>query len=445
VRDLSRIHDGRSGLERFLGVFAEVRAGEGAGALLLALNVFVLLFSYYLIKTVREALILAEVGAANKVYLAVVISAVLVVYAQAFGGLARRLTRMRLVAGVTLFFASTLLVFCLLGAARVPVAIPFFVWVGVFNVSIVAQFWSFANDLCTEEQGERLFPLIAAGSALGAVAGGYGAARFYDLLGSFGLMLAAAVLLVLSLGVTWHVHRRHARGAWGTAHPEAAAAASAVHEPVGGSTGALGMVFRKRYLLLVAAITLLGTWVNTTGEFVFDRALLQVGDTAGLTGEAQRTFIGQWKGTFYAWVNGVVVVVQLFLVSRIFKRLGVRVALFVLPVVALGGYAAAFVVPALAVLFVVKVAENGLDYSLQGTLRHALFLVTSRAAKYKAKAAIDTVFFRVGDVLAAGVVLVGSHLALGTRGYIGVVVILLGAWLAVALALARLHARAATE
>ena len=47
-----------SGLERFLNLFTVVRPGEARTALLLGANVFLILMSYYILKTVREALIL---------------------------------------------------------------------------------------------------------------------------------------------------------------------------------------------------------------------------------------------------------------------------------------------------------------------------------------------------------------------------------------------------
>ena len=57
-----------------------------------------------------------------------------------------------------------------------------------------------------------------------------------------------------------------------------------------------------------------------------------------------------------------------------------------------------------------ETSENSLDYSLHNTLRGALFLPTTRAVKYKAKAAIDTFFFRMGDVIAGlGIVFPEVH------------------------------------
>jgi ATP:ADP antiporter, AAA family len=445
VNDAARPRDDRSWLERFLGLFADVRAGEGVAVLLLALNVFVLLFAYYLIKTVREALVLTEVGAANKVYLSVVVAGALALYAKAFGGLARRWNRIRLITSVTLFFASHLVVFHVLGRLGVPLGVVFFVWVGIFNVSIIAQFWSLANDVCAREQGERVFAIVAAGSTLGAVAGSYGAAVFFDGLGAFNLMLATAALLVASLGLTWAVHRRHLGGPIGGDDGEGRGEGRPAEQAVGGRAGAFQLVFRSRYLLLVGAITLFGTWINTTGEFVMDRVLLEAAGDAVQGDEARRAFIGHWKGLFYTWVNVTVVVTQLLIVSRVLKYLGVRVALFILPIVAMGGYTAMMIAPTLLVIFVAKVAENGADYSLQNTVRQALFLVTSRPTKYKAKALIDTVFFRLGDVMAGGLVLIGSQLAFATRTYVAVVMGLVAIWIGLAAWTAREHGRRASR
>ncbi|MFW5924777.1 MAG: NTP/NDP exchange transporter [Myxococcota bacterium] len=443
MNDRRRPPRDRSLIERFLGLFADVRRGEGPSAVLLAINVFVLLFAYYLIKTVREALVLTQAGAEQKIYLAAAISAVLVLYAKGFGALARRMNRIRLITAVTLFFASNLVVFYFLGRGGVSLGVAFFVWVGIFNVSVIAQFWSFANDLYTEEQGRRLFAIVAGGSTLGAVAGSYGAQTFYAVLGSYNLMLFTGGFLVASLALTWVIHRRHARSELASNEDGGDSGVPASDAVLGGASGAFQLVFRDRYLLLVGAITLIGTWVNTTGEYIFDRRLLETAREMVATGAAEgRTveeIVGRYKGQFFMWVNILVVTLQFFAVSRILKYLGVRVALFVLPLVALGGYTAMMITPALMVIFGAKVAENGTDYSLQNTTRQTLFLVTSREAKYKAKALIDTFFFRLGDVTAAALVLLGSTLAFGIRAYIGTMMGVLALWVVVAALTARAH------
>ena len=101
-------------------------------------------------------------------------------------------------------------------------------------------------------------------------------------------------------------------------------------------------------------------------------------------------------GSLSATVNLLSFLVQLFVTSRVIRFMGVRGALFILPVLALINYSIIAVAPILAVVRIGKILENSTDYSIQNTLRQALFLPTSREAKYKAKAAIDTFFTRAG-------------------------------------------------
>src|SRR6266568_5807929 len=166
----------RSRLERFLAHIADVRAGEGIGVLLLSLDLFLLLASYYILKTVREALILTQGGAEVKAYSSAGQAILLLLLVPAFGALASRVNRIRLVTAVTLFFASHLVVFLVLGKLGVRDGVPYFLWVGIFNVLVIAQFWAFANDLYSPAQGERLFPLVGLGSSLGAWLGAVAAA-----------------------------------------------------------------------------------------------------------------------------------------------------------------------------------------------------------------------------------------------------------------------------
>jgi AAA family ATP:ADP antiporter len=55
----------QSPVERALNIVTEVRRGEAASALMLALNIFLILTAYYVLKPVREALILSGSGGAE--------------------------------------------------------------------------------------------------------------------------------------------------------------------------------------------------------------------------------------------------------------------------------------------------------------------------------------------------------------------------------------------
>src|SRR5262249_14883343 len=155
--------------------------------------------------------------------------------------------------------------------------------------------------------------------------------------------------------------------------------------------------------------------------------------------ERKAEVIGEFYGSFFAWVNLVGIFLQLFFVSRIFKHVGVRGALFVMPVIAFASYGLVAVLPLLGLVRFAKVMENGTDYSIQNTTRQALFLPTSREAKYKAKAAIDSFFWRAGDVLLATLVFVGVELGFGVRNYAALNLVFVLIWIAIVAVIAREH------
>ncbi len=139
------------------------------------------------------------------------------------------------------------------------------------------------------------------------------------------------------------------------------------------------------------------------------------------------------------YVNLLALVLQAFFVSRIFKYIGVRGALFILPIIASPATRRSRSCRSSPTVQWTKIFENSTDYSIQNTTRQALFLPTSREAKYKAKQAIDSFFVRFGDMLQAGVVFVGVQLALNVRGFAIVNLVLIGVWFLIVLGIRREH------
>lgn len=336
--------------------------------------------------------------------------------------------------GVLGFFLATLLAFPMLSSLGVPVGFAFFVWLGIFSITAIAQFWSLAADLFTEEAGKRLFAVIAAGGTLGAIVGAQIVAVLDRSVGPMALVVIAAGLLALCLGLTYVV-RRHGE----------------VHAPIGSTPeaekdlrGGFTLVLHDRYLLLIAVAVLLLNLINTTGDQIMAMIVEKHADQ--LTDQGERAhFLMTYYANFHTWVSIVTAVAQVLAVSRVVKLIGVRLALPILPLIALLGYGALAAVPALMLGRMLKVVENGADYSLQNTLQQMLFLPTSRAAKYKAKAAIDTFFVRFGDLLSWASVSVALALSWSEHMLalvnLGVAVV----WIGVALGLGRLHEQRSSE
>jgi AAA family ATP:ADP antiporter len=425
----------KSWLDRVLSLVTDVHAGEGSTALLLATNVFCLLAFYSVLKIVREALILSEGGAVIKSYSAAGQALLLLAVVPMYGAFASRVNRLRLVCGVTLFFALHLVIFYMLGTAGMRVGIAFYLWIGIFNLVVISQFWAFANDLFSSERGKRLFPLIGIGASLGAVVGAGLTSYGFASIGPYRLMLLAAAGLLVPVGLTlWVNGRERASGR--------DVAATSAEQPLA-KTGGFQLIMRQRYLLLIALLMVVLNLVNTIGEFLLGTLITSEAAAAVASGAAggvgARELIGTMAGSVQTWVNLMGFLFQAFLVSRIFKYIGVRGALFILPVVALGSYSIMAILPVFGVVRFAKILENSTDYSIQNTTRHALFLPTSREAKYKAKQAIDSFFVRLGDMLQAGVVFVGTTLAFGLRQFAVVNVLFVFIALAVVAALYREH------
>ena len=410
-----------------LQLFGDVRPGEAGTVLLMTLDVFLILTAYYLLKVAREPLILLHGGAEVKSYASFGQTVLLVFVSMAYGWLAARTSRMSLITSVTLFFIGNLLLFWILGLRHAPIGIPFFLWVGIFNIVTIAQFWSFAADIYTEEQGKRLFPIIGIGSSVGAVGGAWLASPIVRHGTPFTLMVWAAAIFLVALGVTYVVHRRE------TPKEKTKKA----EEPVA-SGNAFAMVLKDRYLLLFAGMVLALNFVTKSGDYVLDRMLVAAAPAHALAQHVSQTaYIAQFKAHYFQLINTIGVVLQLFIVSRVIKYAGLRAALVLIPIASVGGYATAFVMPLLTVLFVGRVVESSLDYSLSNTAQQTLWLPTSREAKYKAKQVIDAFCRRGGDAISAGVVWVGVHWALGTRGFLAVNVCVTIAWIAFAWALGK--------
>jgi len=444
-----------SRLERFLRLFTEVRAGEGSTAVLMFLNVFLLLCAYYFVKPLRDAwLAVTSVSGFTpeelKANSAVAQGLLLLPLIGWYGRLSDRMHRSTLITRATLFCMSNLVIFFLWRPGGPFDAIPgsglaFYVWVSMFGLFVVAQFWTFAADIYTDERGRRLMPMIAIGATGGAAFGSsivtpmVKAATF----GADVLLLAALVPLALSIVLTRVVDARESGGV--AVKPTGARAASGETPRRGG----LAMIATSRFLIAAAAITLLANWVNTNGEnLLFSVIVKFVKSEVAVNGlrdpsaiEAfTKNSVAAFYGSFFTWVNGAALILQALVASRLLKYGGFGVILLMLPVIALLSYGAMALVPVLLVIKAMKIAENSTDYSINNTARNVMWLPATSEMKFKCKPAIDTIFVRLGDVLTAVTVWFGTNvLSLSNQQYAGFNVALVLIWLGASLVLLREH------
>jgi AAA family ATP:ADP antiporter len=449
----------RSLVERFLGLFTEVRSGEGTTALLMFSNVFLILCAYYFVKPLREGWVaISDIGGLSKMevkaYSSFVQSLFLLFVVGWYARLAGRWDRVTLITRATLFCISNLVIFWFLQPGYFFEALPisgivFYVWVGMFGVFVVAQFWTFCADVYTDERGKRMLPMIAIGATSGAASGSWIVSRLVDsgIVDTEALLLLATVPLFVSIALTKIVDSREA----GAVSPPAGEA----QQKEGGAGSLLSgarLVLVSRFLLAAALVTLLTNWVNTNGENLLFRVVQET--LAGLAAqqgvtdslavlEFTRDGTTVFYGNFFFWVNIAALLLQAFVASRLLKYGGFATIALMLPVIALLSYTAMALLPILAIVKMMKIAENATDYSINNTARHVLWLPVSSEMKFRGKPAIDTLYVRLGDGLAAVTVLVGVHvLAMSTRSFFVFNVSLVICWLAFTLMMIREHRKA---
>src|SRR5262249_27449681 len=170
------------------------------------------------------------------------------------------------------------------------------------------------------------------------------------------LLLIAAAGLLVPVALTIVIHRREGRRKEDTTDD--------AEKPVGGS-GSFQLVFKQRYLLLIAMMVLVYNLVNTLGGYILNTVMTQEAArrvAAGLAGGAsEASIIGTMSGSIQTLVNLLGLLLQAFFVSRIFKYIGVRGALFILPAIAATGYTAIALIPTFFAVQWTKIFENGTD------------------------------------------------------------------------------------
>jgi AAA family ATP:ADP antiporter len=401
---MSKWPDRLTSFDRFLGAFTRLRPGEGRSVAVFFTYALFMLLAYYILKTIREPLLLSTASAEIKSY-AVAVTAVLLFFLIPLYGLVFRHTNKRqLTRIVTVFFIINLAVFYLLGLSGADIGFAYYVWVGIFGVMITAQFWAYAADCYNVKAGQRLFALIMVGATLGGLLAPLMSGILFPLIGPWPLILSAMVLLALTLPLVGWSRASIPPGSRGYTPREG-------EQQHGGMLGGISLVMKDRYLLLLALLILLLNWVNTTGEYILAELVVRHADAvvAADASAVKGDIIAAFYGNFFFAVNTVTLLAQVFLVARIIRWIGVKGAVMVLPVVALLGYSLVVFIPIFSIIRIVKIMENSTDYSLMNTTRHALYLPLSRAKKYEGKTTIDAFFWRFGDLLQAGAIYIGLN------------------------------------
>ena len=426
-------------MQKRLAQLFNLRRGELAPVLVAGLFFFCILTALQMLRPARDALGM-ERGIDSIRWLFIGTAVVTLLVNPVFGWLVSRLRRLQFIGATYGFFALSLagfwglLVFApgVVGARSGQV---FYVWFSVFNLFVTMVFWALLADRFSNEQGKRLFALIAVGGTLGAIFGPWLASQLAEPLGTPALLLVAAGFLLLGITLAWWLVRIVGdREATSTQVAEA----RDDEQRIGGSALAgLRAVFASPYLMGIAGYVLTMTIVAT---FVYFSRLQMVG--AAESDLDARTGL---LANIDMWTQLAVLLLQLTLTGHIIRRFGLAFALALLPIANALGFIGLAIFGSFAALVLLEALNKAVQRGLTRPAREALFTVISREDKYKAKAFIDTFIYRSGDVVGAQIEGVLGRLGMALGGLVGVVVPLALAWAALGIWLGRAQHRRAAE
>jgi AAA family ATP:ADP antiporter len=416
---------------RWLGRVVNARPGEVRALLWSFAYFFCLLAGYYVLRPLRDEMGIAG-GVRNLPWLFTATFFVMLAVVPVFGAVVARLPRRVFIPLVYHFFVANIAIFWLLltlDIGKLHVARVFFVWISVFNLFAVSVFWSFMADLFASEQGKRLFGFIAAGGSAGALLGPTLTVWLAVPLGPVNLLIVAALLLEAAVLCAWKLEAAAAGLKAGS--PEVAAAAPADAGLGGGWLAGIAMLLRSPYL---AGIALWVALLSLAGTFLYFQQANIV--AAASDDPAVRTRI---FAAIDLAIGILTLIVQLFATGKLIARFGAGPAAAFLPLVFGLGFLALWATPMLWVVIAFQAAQRAANFAISNPAREVLFTVLDREEKYKAKNVIDIVVFRGGDALSGWLftALRGAGLELGAISLATVPVT--AAWLALALALGRMH------
>ena len=352
---------------------------------------FCVLSSYYVLRPVRDEMAVFS-GAETIPWLFMGTFVVMLLVTPVFGWVTSRFPRRVFLPWVYLFFICNILLFWVVFASRIDqeqnymwLGRIFFVWLSIFNLFIVSVFWSFMADIYSREQGRRLFGVISAGGSIGALLGGLATSYLVTSIGFQHLFPIAAALLAAAV-VCIHQLRR-----WVSAEREARGAVKS-GEALGGSPLAgITHMLSSPYFMGIGFSSVVASLLGTA-LYMFTADLLGQSDLS----PNERT---QFFSNINNATNAIALVCQLFVVRRAVSRLGLGMALALMPIISIIGFAVLALYPSLAAVAILTIVRRGTGFGLTKPTTDMLYSAVTLEEKYKTKNFIDTAIYRGGDLV----------------------------------------------
>jgi len=365
----------------------------------------------------------------------------LVVTTAVFGRIAARSDRLLLLPMVMLGLGLALIPFYFL----LPVAETLVPWILIVlskqmeSVTLLV-FWIAMGDLVHGRQAKRLFGPMVAGLTLGMTLGSLASREVGRELGVESLLLGSAAALCLGALAALPLRRLRPRlvatrpGATGLGGARQGARAPEKQE--GDAQSVLGMwrespLFRL-VLLIALAAGLVGPMLYIQFQYVADAS------TSGEQG-----FLS-YVSLVRTWLGGFTLVAQLFLVSWLYRRIGIPLSIALSPVVYLLSFVGLGVSLVASVGSVARISTKFVDNAVYDAAFRVIYNLFPETMRARASALAEGPAKRLGTAI--GTLVCAATLRVGPAAWIGYLALpVASAWLLAVLALWRQYPRLLLE
>jgi len=382
----------------------EVPPAVQAFALLL-----LIISAHTVLETARDALLITRLPARSLgiVYVAV---AVCVLPAAALASrLSARLGVRWALGGALLTAAGVLTVLFLIQTTPASV-VGIYVASGLIGAVVVPQFWSLVGAFFTIAQARRLLGSIAAAGGLGASLGSAAAAGLLAFMRVKGLLLVTAGLLVVVAIVL-------------TLSPRVESRSRPVPDRAAPMLGSSDTLRQEPFLRRIALMVVVSTAAALAIDYFFKWTVAR---------EVEPRHVARFVARYYAALNGLSLLTQIFVSGALVRRVGVTTAAIVTPLLLATGAVGSLVFGgALAAVLVLRTADGALLNSVHRVTTELVYLPVAQVARARAKPFIDGALARATQAICGGVLLALAAY-LSPRAMAAAAVVLTVAWVAVA-------------
>jgi AAA family ATP:ADP antiporter len=374
----------------------DVRPGEATRIGFMAAFLFFLLAANNVVKIVRDSLFLSRFPITQLPYVYLMAAAFAGAVITIYSRYTLRLSLSEIILGSHAFIVSNVIIFWLLIAFYDFgwVLYAFYIWSAIVGLVAVAQFWTLTNDMFNPREGKRLFGILTAAGTLGGMVGGLGANWAVSFLfGTKQLLWLIVGLFAGAYGMAWFAVRERETVLEANQRKDI----SPREVPARDTDGILRTLYNWRYLQLIAALIFLSVIVSTLIDYQFKAAAKEAyQSTDALAG---------FFGSYYAWLSVITVLAQVLLTGRLLMGLGLTPSLLVLPLTLSVGSIGLLIWPGLFAATATRLAEASLRTSVNHSGVEILYLPIPDFVKKKVKVFLDVTVERLGDGMAALIIL----------------------------------------